>query len=108
MMTRRRFDNDKNSPLTISDQYDCDVDNLRGTIRALGDVSTEIGKEIDKQNNLLDRLNDDLEKGMIKVNKLVQKVKDIFLASGMSPMTMTLLFIFAVILFLWLYWKWAA
>ncbi|KAK8888172.1 hypothetical protein M9Y10_039236 [Tritrichomonas musculus] len=107
-MTRRRFDGDRTSQPSLTDQYDCDIDNLRGTIRALGDVSTEIGKEIDKQNNLLDKLNDDFEKGMIKVNKLVEKVKEIFIASGMSPMTMTLLFIFAVILFLWLYWKWYA
>ena len=103
-MTRRR-----NEPqYTSADQFDVNVETLHGTVRSLGDVSKAIGEEINRQNDLLDRLNEDFQKGMITVNKLVTKVKGIISSSQVSPMTLTLLFVFFLVIFLWIYWKWAA
>lgn len=103
-MARNR--NTNQAPLL--DPYENEINDLRGTIKALGSVSTEIGKEIEKQNSLLDQLNDDFERGKIQVQKLLKKINDIFNASGLSPMTLTIIFIFGVLVFLWLYWKWTA
>lgn len=85
--------------------YNDRVNQLRSSVKTLHMVSDEIGKEIDKQNRILDSLADGILKGQNVINKLLMGVDNLFKNTEFSPMTMTFLFTIFVIIFLWIYYK---
>ena len=105
-MTRRR---PQASP-GITDQFDMnnEVENMMETVKVIGEVSKAIGEEIDAQNRFIADMKQRYEKGLNALSNLLDGMKRLAVSSGVSPMTMTMLFVLAVILFLWLYWKFNA
>ena len=105
-MTRRR---PQASP-GITDQFDMnnEVENMMETVKVIGEVSKAIGEEIDAQNRFIADMNQRYEQGLNALSNLLDGMKRLAVSSGVSPMTMTMLFVLAVILFLWLYWKFNA
>lgn len=105
-MTRRR---PQASP-GITDQFDMnnEVENMMETVKVIGEVSKAIGDEIDAQNRFIAEMNQRYEQGLNALSNLLDGMKRLAVSSGVSPMTMTMLFVLAVILFLWLYWKFNA
>lgn len=105
-MTRRR---PQASP-GITDQFDMnnEVENMMETVKVIGEVSKAIGEEIDAQNRFIAEMNQRYEQGLNALSNLLDGMKRLAVSSGVSPMTMTMLFVLAVILFLWLYWKFNA
>jgi hypothetical protein len=71
----------------------------------IGRVSQALGEELENQNLLLSGMTDRYHRGMDAVAKLIVSMKSLYASSGMSAMTLTMLFVFGVIFFLWIYWK---
>ncbi|EAY22374.1 SNARE domain containing protein [Trichomonas vaginalis G3] len=94
---------DPENPLV--DQFDDQVDTLQQTIGALKQVSNALGEELERHNTLLDQMQNSFQKSEDLVNRLLSGVDEIFKKTGLSPTTLTFLFVLGVILFLWLYWK---
>ena len=100
-MTRRR------QQQGLNDQFDLnnEVEEMLSTVNVIGQVSKAIGEEIDAQNRFIAEMGNRYQQGLDAIQNLLGGMKRVFASSGMSPMTMTMLFVIAVILFLWIYWK---
>ena len=111
MTKRKECDQDNpigNSEFYTEDQWNQDIKDLHQTIQAVGYISDEMGNEIRKQNELLDRLTLQYQEGVNALQRLNEKLKKIFGMSNYSPMTLMFFFTIGVIIFLWFYWKFMA
>lgn len=105
-MTSRRTNNrNLTDGPAIFDQYDDDVESMRGSVAVLNQVTKAISEELDNQNILIGEMSNRYQKGVDGVSKLLGNVKQLFKSSGMSPMTMMMIFIFLLVIFFWFYWK---
>jgi hypothetical protein len=102
-MSSRRGGNEPASGL--GDQFERDVEDLHQTVRAMGDISNAIHDELESHNRFLEGMTDRYHQGVGAVSKLVEDMKALWASTGLSPMTMTMLFCGGVVLLLWLYWK---
>ena len=103
-MSRRR---DPNKTVGVSDQFDVDseINEMLGTVKVLGQVSKAIGEEIEDQNRLLAQMSARYQQASAVIRNVVDSVKRLLTVAGMSPMTLTMLFVVGVVVFLWFYWK---
>ena len=107
-MTKRR-DFDQKNPIGnedyTEDEWNKDIKDLHQTIKTVGYISEEMGNEIRKQNELLDRHTIQYQRGVSALQDLNEKLKKIFGMTNYSPMTLMFFFTIGVIVFLWIYWK---
>jgi hypothetical protein len=68
-------------------------------------VSDAIHEELEAHNALLAGLSDRYSAGMDALGKLLDRMKELYISTGWSPMMLTMVFAAALVLFLWLYWK---
>jgi hypothetical protein len=87
------------------DQTDWEVEELHTSVKALGQVSRAIRAELDAHNQLLEGMADRYHQSMSAVGNLLVGLKGLVDSTGLSPMTLTVLFAAALMVFLWLYWK---
>ena len=95
---------------TASSQFDIndDVEEIIGEVRMLDQVSKAIGKELEEQNRFVAQMNNNYHNALNVIQNLMGNIKKLASTAGISPMTLTLIFVFGIIVFLWIYWKvWA-
>ena len=94
----------------FNDQYDDteDVNNLRTTIGALKQVSADMGNELERHNAMLDNMQEGMGAGQAILSKLLKGMDQVYQATGLSPTSLTFIFSFGVVIFLWAYWKFFA
>lgn len=91
----------------LVDQFDIndDVEEILSEVKILDQVSKAIGKELEEQNKLAAQMNGNYQAALNVVQNLMGNIRKLAGAAGISPMTLTLLFVIGVVIFLWIYWK---
>ena len=104
-----RFNKNTNKSIQEEDplgnQYESQVSSLKQTVNTLKYISTEIGNELERQNKLLEKMSKGYHQGLDLAKSLINKLNELTNLANFSPMTMTILFFFAIIFFLWIYYK---
>ena len=63
-------------------RQDESLDILGTSVQRLGELSLNISREIDTQNRMLDRIEEDVDKAQSSANSLISKTKELIKKSG--------------------------